>query len=267
VIARYREDDTAGIETIDLTGLDLESGGPDNAGGPATFAEATVAKDGPLLREESVEADLQVRLTPAEAHASNPPASGGHEDDAIVLDMVEIDLTDALAGMGAVSPVLPPPPVSPAEEPPTPPPALESVFEEIRARVSREQQGGEGAEQYERALLHLEQGRLAEAFADLQGAARAPQFRFKAASRLGRLLIARGEMGTGIEWLERAAEAPAPSAEEGHSVLYDLASALEKSGESARALAIFMEIDADGVTYRDVRTRIDHLTRAQAGSR
>lgn len=255
IIARYR-DDTAGIETIDLTGLDLESDEPE---GPPLRARSVP----PNAASQHAEADLPVRLPPPEKPA---PATAESEDDAIVLDLLEIDLTEALAGMGAASPVLPPPPVSPAEEPPTPPPALESVFEEIRAKVSREQQGNEGAEQYERALQLLEQGRLAEAIADLQGAARAPQFRFKAASRLGRLHIARGETDAGIEWLERAAEAPAPSPDEGHSVLYDLASALEKGGESARALAIFMEIDADGVNYRDVRARIDQLTRTQAGS-
>jgi hypothetical protein len=78
--------------------------------------------------------------------------------------------------------------------------------------------------------------------------------------------VARGETEAGIEWLERAAEAPPPTADEGHSVLYDLASALEQIGESARALAVLMEIAADGAGYRDVRRRIEHLTRAQAGS-
>ncbi len=50
-------------------------------------------------------------------------------------------------------------------------------------------------------------------------------------------------------------------------MLYDLAAALERLGESARALAILMELDADAGGYRDVRTRIEHLTREQAGSR
>jgi tetratricopeptide (TPR) repeat protein len=87
--------------------------------------------------------------------------------------------------------------------------------------------------------------------------------RFRAATRLGRLLIDRGDLNEGIEWLERAAEAPAPSPEEGYDLLYELAGALEAQGESARALAVLMELDAEADGYRDVRTRIMHLTRVQ----
>jgi hypothetical protein len=87
--------------------------------------------------------------------------------------------------------------------------------------------------------------------------------RFKAAARLGRLLIDRGDLNEGVEWLERAAEAPAPSPDEGYDLLYELAGALEAQGESARALAILMELDAEAEGYRDVRTRITYLSRAQ----
>ena len=50
-------------------------------------------------------------------------------------------------------------------------------------------------------------------------------------------------------------------------VLYELAEVLQQLGETARALAILMELDADAGGYRDVRTRIEYLTREQAGSR
>ena len=163
--------------------------------------------------------------------------------------------------------MLPPPPVVPSEEPVPAPKDLESVFEEMRARIARDERAVDASEQYERGLQHLEHGRMADALADLQGAARPPQFRFRASARLGRLHVATGEVQDGIEWLERAAEAPAPSPDEALSVLYDLAGALERVGETARALAILLEIDADRGAYRDVRERIDQLTRAQAGSR
>ena len=67
--------------------------------------------------------------------------------------------------------------------------------------------------------------------------------------------------------MERAAEAPAPSADEGLLLLYDLAGTLERAGETARALAVLLEIDADRSGYRDVGERIERLTRAQAGTR
>jgi tetratricopeptide (TPR) repeat protein len=137
----------------------------------------------------------------------------------------------------------------------------------MRARAAREEQAADASEQYERGLHHLEHGRVADALADLQGAARTPLFRFRASARLGRLYVARGDFQDGIDWLERAAEAPAPSPDEMLSVLYDLAGTLERVGEAARALAILMEIEADRGAYRDVRERIGQLSRAQAGSR
>lgn len=100
----------------------------------------------------------------------------------------------------------------------------------------------------------------------LEAAAGIPQTRFTAASKLGRLYVGRGELQAGIEWLERAAEAAAPTPNEGCAVLYDLADALDRLGESARALALLMELDADAGGYRDVRARIEQLARVQARS-
>jgi hypothetical protein len=50
-------------------------------------------------------------------------------------------------------------------------------------------------------------------------------------------------------------------------VLYDLAGALERMGEGARALAVLLELEADAGAYRDVRQRIELLSRAEAGRR
>jgi tetratricopeptide (TPR) repeat protein len=188
------------------------------------------------------------------------------DEDAIVLNVMEIDLSDALAGMTAPSVFQQPPAPEPPPAPPGPPKDLESVFEDIRAKVAREQQASDANAQYDSGLAHLREGRVAEAVADLQAAARIPLLRFKAAAELGRLYIGRGDLEAGVDWLERAAEAPAPTPEEGFELLYELADALERLGEPARALAVLMELDADASGYRDVRTRIDHLTRVQAGS-
>ena len=128
--------------------------------------------------------------------------------------------------------------------------------------MTASQQGGDGSEPYSRALQHLEHGRVADALADLKTAARMPLYRFRASARLGQLHVARGEVAEGIDWLERAAEAPAPSPDEGWAVLYDLANALERIGETARAMAVLIEIHTDAAGYRDVRARIEQLSRA-----
>jgi lipopolysaccharide biosynthesis regulator YciM len=102
-----------------------------------------------------------------------------------------------------------------------------------------------------------------EAVPALQAASRAPRLRFATASLLGRIFRTRGMLPQAIEWFERAAEAPASSPDEGHLLLYELADALESAGETARALAICMELQADAGTYRDVATRIDRLAKVQ----
>ena len=199
-----------------------------------------------------------------------PSAEVMEDDDTVVISNIEIDLSDALAELGGVAaPVLPPPrnpePVEPPADP-GPPPDLDSVFEGIRNKISRGQERTEADAQYDRALAHMREGRLEDAIADLQAASRVPMLRFMAASQLGRLHIRRGELQAGVDWLERAAEAPAPTANEGFALLYDLADTLEQMGETARALAILMELETDASDYRDIRSRIERLSRVQAGS-
>jgi hypothetical protein len=87
--------------------------------------------------------------------------------------------------------------------------------------------------------------------------------RFQACAELGRLYARGGELARGVDWMERAAEAPAPRPDEGHALMYDLADTLERLGESARALAVLMELEADAGRYRDVPSRIERLSRVQ----
>ena len=260
IITRYREqnDDVGAALDLDAATFDLE------ADVPRTDVRDTNAADD---RSHGPAADVERPHPPAtsgpSARTSEEALFSGEESDAIVLDLMEIDLSDALAGLGGTS--APAPRVN--EPTATPPRDLDSVFEEMRSRASREQPGGDGTEDYEAGLQQLTNGRVAEAMASLRSAARMPLYRFRASARLGRLYVGRGEIAEGIEWLERAAEAPPPSPDEGWAVLYDLADGLERSGESARALAVLLEIEANADGYRDVRQRVDVLSRAQAGRR
>ena len=197
----------------------------------------------------------------------------------VPLEMVELDLSSVLSGLApSTSALLPSSPgngsqdhTSAASDPlgastevtGEPVPDIEDVFAQMRAKTAREQQASAALQRYEAGLQLIEQGLDKEAIEELQAAARVPMLRFKAAARLGRLLIDRGELNEGVEWLERAAEAPAPSVEDGYDLLYELAGALEAQGESARALAILMELEAESNGYRDVSTRIMYLARVQ----
>jgi len=174
--------------------------------------------------------------TSPEAVAEQLEAAAPEARDPItqIVGQMEIDLSDALASIGA-------------SPPPAPPPA-------------------DTADPYARGLEHVQAGRVMEAIPALEEASCDPRTRFQAAVELGRLYIGQGELQAGVEWLERAAETAPPTQEEGFALLYDLADALDRLGETARALALLIELDADSGGYRDVRARIEYLARTQAGS-
>lgn len=141
---------------------------------------------------------------------------------------------------------------------------LESVFDQFRGEASRQSLIEAAESAYARALVLEQQGDIDGAVAQLEAASQAPALRFVTASRLGRLLRARGRLAESLEWLERAAQAPAPAPADYHQLLYELAEGLEATGETARALAICLELQADAGAYRDVAARVDRLTRTQA---
>lgn len=171
---------------------------------------------------------------------------------------VEIDLTSVLGELEAAT--------APVPAPSTPRASLDEAFGDIRGDAAR-QAGAvdQSAQHMKLAETYLEMGLEDEAIAALETAVRSPRQRFGAASILGRLFRERGDPIRAIEWLERAAEAPPPGDVEGRALLYDLAELLEAVGETARALAIFMELQAEAGEYRDVAARVEHLSRAQTG--
>jgi tetratricopeptide (TPR) repeat protein len=142
--------------------------------------------------------------------------------------------------------------------------SLDSVFKGLRKDAGREGPD-QSAQHMKLARTYIEMGMIEEASASLKTAARSPRQRFEAASLLGRLYKEHGDLEHAIEWFEQAAEAPATGVDEGHALLYDLGVALEEAGETTRALAVFLELQAEANEYRDVAVRADRLTRVQAG--
>lgn len=167
----------------------------------------------------------------------------------------EVDLTSALLSFDA--------PAAPAA-PPTR--SLDDVFARARDQASRQPGAEDAAEQLKLGKSYIEMGLLDDAVKALEQAARAPRQRFEAAAALGRLYRDRNQAPSAIEWMERAAEAPARSADEGRMLLYDLGATLEQAGENARALAVFLELLADAGSFRDVQARVDRLSRVETGS-
>ena len=134
----------------------------------------------------------------------------------------------------------------------------------MRDESSRASSEEAAAEQYRLALTYHEMGMPDDAIKALEAAARSPRQRFDAASMLGRLYLERKDTAHAIEWLERAAEAPAPTPDAGRALLYDLAQTLESVGEQSRALAVFVELESESGGYRDVAGQIERLSKVQA---
>lgn len=197
-------------------------------------------------------ADPDVPLKPRQPEPSGPARKKAGTPD--------VDLTDVLAGLqGGTEQPAPAPPPRPA-------PTLDSVFKDFRSEASKGTSASDAAEYLALGRDYVETGMVKEAISALRAAARSPMLRFEAASLLGRLYYKQGDVPRALEWLERAAEAPAPDISDASELLYELGSILEETGETARALAVFLELRADAGDYRDVAARVERLARVQTGS-
>jgi tetratricopeptide (TPR) repeat protein len=133
------------------------------------------------------------------------------------------------------------------------------------SKASKQARGEDASDHLALARSYLNKGMPDQAIFALQTAARAPVHRFEAASLLGRIYLQRNDLSHAILWLGLAAEAPAPGEGESRELLYDLGCTLETAGETARALAVFLELQVDAGEYRDVAMRVDRLARVQTG--
>jgi tetratricopeptide (TPR) repeat protein len=143
---------------------------------------------------------------------------------------------------------------------------LDDVFRDFRDEVSRQSAVDQAEQHYKVALTYRDMGMVDDAVRELEQAAKSPRLRFDASALLARLLRDRGDVASAVEWFERAAEAPAPTPEAGRQLLYELGLALEDSSETSRALAVYLELQADARDYRDVTARVDRLSRVQTES-
>jgi tetratricopeptide (TPR) repeat protein len=266
----------------------------------ATEEEASVEADEAAPSADAVAMDeLMKSLSLAEAEEEEPVRKGAArkpvrhkaEEHQFELSANAIDLESILGDFDSA----PPPPArkaqpAAAEEtevdisldeikpgaappPPPPPPAakqpesgdIDAVFGSMRDQASRRSGLDDAEKEYKRGLALRAKGDIEGCIAALEKASRAPKLRFSAAWLIARLYRDRTQMPQALEWLERAAQAPAPNVADGHQLLFELADGLEKAGEGARALAVLLELQADAGAYRDIEQRIDRLTKVQAG--
>lgn len=192
------------------------------------------------------------QATAALVEPSRAPVPGPHPDGGAADS--EIDLSSALGELDA-------PHAAAAGETS----GLDEAFKDFRSAVSRQSGADQSGQHMKLAETYLEMGMLDEAMFSLKTASRSARYRFEASALLGRMYKEQNDLPHALEWLERAAESPAPGPEQGRGLMYELGTALEMSGETARALAVFLEIQAEAGDYRDVPARIERLARVQAG--
>jgi tetratricopeptide (TPR) repeat protein len=202
--------------------------------------------------------DLEAILGELEAPPARPKAHAASED-------VEVDLSIVL---GEIKPAATAPAAPQAPAPPQAPSAesgdLDAVFGNMREQASRRSGLDDSEREYKRGLALRKAGDIDGCIDALRNASRSPKLRFSTSWLIARLYRDRGMTQESLEWLERATQAPAPNQDDGHQVLYELAEGLEQAGETARALAVCLELQADAGEYKDVADRVDRLAKVQA---
>ena len=192
------------------------------------------------------------RVEPAPA-PPKPPAAPAASDDEDVIDLER--------RCSRNPPLAPAPPAPVAAAPPpgrrarsrtaAPTRTLTQAFKEMRDEVDTGSEEEAAAEQFSLAQTYRELGMIDDAIEALKAAVRSPRQRFDAACLLGSLHVERDELQSAIEWFERAAEVPAPSAAAGRASDVRLG---QHAREGRRAVA-----RARGV--RRARSRIRQLPR------
>ncbi|MEX2662563.1 MAG: tetratricopeptide repeat protein [Vicinamibacterales bacterium] len=193
-------------------------------------------------------------MPPAPASVPQPPAPRPAAPAPL---NAEIDLTALLSELERPAGVPEPP-----ARGPRPTRDLEEVFAGLRDEAGRVEDTDDSGEHMAIARSYMEMGTPEEAMSSLEIAARSPHHRFAAASALAHIYRDQSDLARAIDWFERAAEAPAPTPEEGYALLYDLGDVLDSMGETARALAVFLELAADAPGFRDVGARVTQLSNA-----
>lgn len=138
-------------------------------------------------------------------------------------------------------------------------PPIETMLKNMRDEMAHDGSAESAEQHFKLAATYVDMGMQEEAMKALEVAARSPRHRFRAGAMMGKAYLDSGDTSRAIEWYERAVEAPAPSPMALHAVLYELATVLEANGESARALAVLLELQAEAGEYRDVSTRLEQL--------
>jgi tetratricopeptide (TPR) repeat protein len=222
--------------------------------GPAVLAGVEAAA---IDRPGSVGATAPV-LSRTNAPERSSPINPHALDLQAVLGVLDVPAAPAPPEIAAV-------PADPAGPAAAPPADIDEVFARLRDDVDRRSPAESADAAFARGSALCEVGEWEQAIEQLRAAARAPRHRFAAASLLADIYERQDRFDQAIEWLGHAIDAPGAAPASRHATMVRLADLLERTGETAGALAVCLELQADAGEYRDVSARIGRLSRLQTG--
>jgi hypothetical protein len=137
--------------------------------------------------------------------------------------------------------------------------SLSDIFREFQKGVDK-QLGKEDYEtRYNLGIAYKEMGLVDEAIAEFQLAAKDEKRLLECSSMLGICFIEKGMPKLAVKWFEKGLQAPNRSEDEYQGLRYDLGTAYEAAGETAKALSIFEELYGQDASFRDVAEKVRKL--------
>jgi hypothetical protein len=233
---------------------------------PAPRAPGRTARPEPQAATEeplSLGADLFADISSPAAETGfdlggEPPPPPDEEPAAPEEHPGGFDLASELGDLFSAQPAV-------ADEPPVAPgtdfgdDALADIFREFQKGVDK-QLGKEDYEtRYNLGIAYKEMGLVDEAIAEFQLAAKDESRLLECSSMLGICFIEKGMPKLAVKWFEKGLSAPGRTEDEYQALRYDLANALEQSGEVDRARGLFTELYGQDANFRDVADRVRQL--------
>ena len=138
---------------------------------------------------------------------------------------------------------------------------LDEVFKEFQRGVSEQLSEEDSDTHFNLGIAYKEMGLLSEAIGEFQIAAKDPSFLLECCSMIGVCYVEQGMFPEAASWYERALEIEDLPDGSKLALTYDLAGALEASGDDMRAVDLYSKVAEVDPKYREVGARLQGLQR------
>ena len=139
---------------------------------------------------------------------------------------------------------------------------LADIFKEFKKGVDKQLGKEDYDTRYNLGIAYKEMGLIDEAIAEFQLAAKDENRVLECSSMLGICFLEKGMPKLAVKWFEKGLKAQGRSDEEYQGLRYDLAMALEASGEIDKAFGLFTELYGQDANFRDVASKVRELKAA-----